>query len=213
MVIADDKEPFYAKKHSLNRTVLKQIGLPKSEEETLPVDKYRIWVLWWQGKNEMPEVVKCAYNSICSNSPKEVVLITKKNWTEYISPEEWIVRKVQERKMTLMALSDYIRASLLYSHGGMWIDSTVLCTERIPQYIFDSDFFTVHNFHPNTEKYVAKGRWNVQVLGTNKRHLAVFRGMLHILTEYWRRYDHIMDYLLVDYSIDYIYNEEKNAVS
>lgn len=210
MVFADDKEPFYGKKHSLNRTLLKGlIGLPYTEEEALPVEKYRIWVLWWQGEKQMPEIVRCAYNSICNNSPKEVVLITKDNWTEYISPDEWIVEKVHEGKMKLPALSDYIRASLLYSYGGMWIDSTVLCTTVLPDYIFECDFFTVHDLHPKTEKYVAKGRWNVQILGTNKRHLAVFRGIRHIFSEYWRRYDYIMDYLLVDYSIDYIYNENK----
>lgn len=210
MVFADNCEPLYETKHRLNRILLKKlITLPPTKEELLPVENYRIWVLWWQGEKQMPDIVKCTYKSICAMTKKEVVLITKDNWTEYIFPDEWIVRKVSDGKMKLPALSDYIRASLLYEYGGMWIDSTVLCTKELPQKYFESELFTIHNPHTETLKYVAQGRWNVQILGSNKRHLAVFGGLRHVFREYWKHYDNIMDYLLVDYAIDYVYNEDK----
>lgn len=210
MVFARNCEPFYETKHRLNRILLRKlIALPEKKEETLPVENYRIWVLWWQGETQMPEIVKCTYNSICAMAKKEVVLITKDNWKEYIMPDEWIVRKISEGKMKLPALSDYIRASLLYEYGGMWIDSTVLCTRELPQNIFEYEFFSIHNPYSETQKYVAHGRWNVQILGSNKRHLAIFRGLRHVFQEYWKHYDYIMDYLLVDYSIDYVYNEDE----
>lgn len=212
LIFSKHPEHLYKKKHELNRLFLKEsIKLPDSESEELPVEKYNIWVLWWQGESQMPPIVKCTYKSICNMTDKEVVLITKENWKSYINPAPWIEQKVLDGKMKLPALSDYIRASLLYEYGGMWIDSTVLCTKHIPNWIFEREFFSIHNNEVNTEKYVAKGRWNVQILGSNRKHLEVFHCLKHVFSEYWEKYNYIMDYLLVDYSIDYAYNEKQDV--
>lgn len=202
-----DKNAYYIKRHELNIALLKRVIRLKNSKPAEPVSDYKIWVLWWQGEDQMPPIVKCTYKSICRMAGREVVLVTKDNWQQYIIPDEWIVCKVAEGKMKLPALSDYIRASLLYEYGGMWIDSTVLCTRKLPEEIFDREFFTIHNPNSSTKKYVAQGRWNVQILGTNQRYLPVFGGLRHVFQEYWKRYDTIMDYLPVDYSIDYVYNE------
>lgn len=201
-------EMYYLKKHSLNRSLLKNIiKLPTNDEKATNVDKYNVWVLWWQGENDMPPIVKCTYQSIKDMADRNVILITNKNWTEFITPELWIIEKLKTQKMTLQALSDYIRASLLYQYGGLWIDSTVLCTDKIPNFIYESTLFSVHS-KMNTNKYVSMGRWNVQILGTNKKHLYLFKCIKYIFEEYWKKYDNIMDYLLVDYSIDYVYNSD-----
>lgn len=211
LIFSKKPEPLYIKKHELNRQFLKKsITLPKNDSKSFQVEKYRIWVLWWQGKEQMPPIVRCTYNSICNMTDKEVILITKENWKSYINPAPWIEQKVLNGKMKLPALSDYIRASLLYEYGGMWIDSTVLCIRKIPEWIFDREFFSIHNNEVSTNKYVAYGRWNVQILGSNRRHLEIFHCLLHVFSEYWKKYDYIMDYLLVDYSIDYAYNEKQN---
>lgn len=212
LAIKWNSEHQYQIKHKLNRMLLKQkISLPSDYEEPLPVKDYCIWVLWWQGEEEMPPIVKRTYKSICDKSNVKVILITQHNWKSYITPDAWVVEKVMQQKMKLPALSDYIRASLLYEHGGMWIDSTVLCTKQIPEWIYNQKFFTIRNKSSKTNKYVANGRWNVQILGTNQRHLEIFRCLLHVFREYWKRYDTIMDYLLVDYSIDYAYNEKREV--
>lgn len=209
LIFSKQPEPLYRKKHELNRQFLKQsIALPENDSESLPAENYYIWVLWWQGKKQMPPIVRCTYNSICNMTDKEVILITKDNWKSYINPAPWIEQKVFNGKMKLPALSDYIRASLLYEYGGMWIDSTVLCTKQIPGWIFEREFFSIHNNKVSTNKYVANGRWNVQILGSNRKHLEVFHCLQHVFSEYWKKYDYIMDYLLVDYSIDYAYNEK-----
>lgn len=212
LVFSKQPELLYRRKLELNRQFLKEaITLPESDSEDVPVDDYRIWVLWWQGEMQMPSIVRCSYNSICKMTDKEVVLITKNNWKSYINPAPWIEQKVLNGNMKLPALSDYIRATLLYEYGGMWIDSTVLCIRQIPEWIFEREFFTIHNNEVFTNKYVANGRWNVQILGTNRKHLEVFHCLQHVFSEYWKRYDHIMDYLLVDYSIDYAYNEKQKV--
>lgn len=212
IIFSKDPESLYIKKHELNRELLKTIiPLKNCVYDESPVDNYRIWVLWWQGYDAMPEIVKCTYNSICRMAGKDVVLITKDNISEYISIDSWIEEKVHKGFMKLPAFSDYIRAYLLFEYGGMWIDSTVLFTRQMPKWIYEKKFFTIYKDVNITNKYVAMGRWNVQILGTNKKHLQLFEDMLYVFREYWRKYNYIMDYLLVDYSIDYSYNERKSV--
>ena len=212
-VLCKNPEPFFLEKHRLNKILLDRIISPMetTEVQVSKIEKYRIWVLWWQGEDQMPSLVRSTYNSICKSTDKEVVLITQKNWKNYIKPEQWIEEKVNKRIIKLPALSDYIRASLLYQYGGLWIDSTMLITKDIPAFIYECDFFSIHDCYPQTNKYVAKGRWNVQVLGSNKCHLDIFKYMLHIFTEYWKENNYIMDYLLVDYAIDYAYSHNNKV--
>ena len=49
-------------------------------------DIYSIWIFWWQGLENMPEVVKICYNSVLENAGEHPVhLITKENYKQYIS--------------------------------------------------------------------------------------------------------------------------------
>ena len=48
-------------------------------------DNYPIWVMWWQGENKMPEVVKICYASILKNAGSHPVnLITNCNYEKYL---------------------------------------------------------------------------------------------------------------------------------
>ena len=56
-----------------------------------------IWVCWWQGKENMPDIVKACYNSIqkhACNHP--VILITEENFRNYIDMPEYIINKQKE---------------------------------------------------------------------------------------------------------------------
>lgn len=198
-------------KHRLNMKFLRQHIVLDAEKaprpsEVAPED-YKIWVLWWQGEEQMPTIVKATYHSIKEASDKEVVLITKENVGDFVQLPSYIAEKVKAGKISLAALSDYIRVSLLYQYGGLWIDSTVLCARKLPQELFESKLFTIKN-RPSGEKYIAGGKWNVQVLGTNQIHNKVFFLMKSIFEQYWKKYSIIMDYLLVDYSFQYIYESD-----
>ena len=110
----------------------------------------------------------------------------------------------------MAALSDYIRVSLLYEYGGLWIDSTVFCSQKLPAKIFESKLFTVKS-QPSGTKYVAAGKWNVQILGTNEKHSRVFFLIKDIFEQYWKKYSVLTDYLLVDYSFEYIYENDREC--
>ena len=198
-------------KHRLNMEFLQrhidlssQVAPPST---SLAEDDYRIWVLWWQGEENMPAIVKATYHSIIKATDKQVALITKDNVANYIDIPSFIQDKVDAGNMSLAALSDYIRVSLLFKYGGLWIDSTVFCAQKLPEKVYGMKLMTIRN-EPDGCKYVAHGKWNVQFLGTNEVHSKVFFLMKSILEQYWRKYSIIMDYLLVDYSFEYIYEND-----
>ena len=198
-------------KHRLNLKFLQRHIdlLSQVAPPSMPLDEngYRIWVLWWQGEENIPTIVKATYHSIIKATDKQVVLITKDNVANYIDIPSFIQDKVDAGKMSLAALSDYIRVSLLFKYGGLWIDSTVFCAQKLPEKIYGMKLMTIKN-EPDGCKYVAQGKWNVQFLGTNEVHSKVFFLMKSIFEQYWRKYSIIMDYLLVDYSFEYIYEND-----
>lgn len=86
-----------------------------------------IWVCWWQGKENMPDIVKACYNSIqkhACNHP--VILITEENFRNYIDMPEYIINKQKEGYIDITHFSDILRMMLLTKHGGIWMDSTLL---------------------------------------------------------------------------------------
>lgn len=209
LIFSNNREPLYKQKHKLNLAFLERaVALPADSEEEMPVETFRIWVMWWQGEAGMPDVIRATYDSIRRAAACEVVLITKDNYTEWVTLPDYMTAKIDSGKIKLPQLSDIIRASLLYEYGGMWIDSTMLCIAKIPATVYHTDFFTIKDGNCKTAKYVPCGRWNGQLMATAKRHLELYRCVRHILYDYWRKYDYLMDYLLVDYSIAYTYDKK-----
>ena len=81
-------------------------------------DDCPIWVLWWQGVDGMPKLVKVCYQSILRNAGKHPVhLITKQNISEYTNIPKLIYDKMEAGCITLTHLSDIVRMSLLQSWG------------------------------------------------------------------------------------------------
>jgi hypothetical protein len=96
-------------------------------------DEYKIWVMWWQGEENMPEIIRINFGSLKRNSNgHEVVLITKDNYSEYIELPYFIIDKLSQRVISLTHLSDYIRVALLSKFGGLWLDATVYVHSPLP---------------------------------------------------------------------------------
>jgi hypothetical protein len=107
------------------------------------INSKNIWVLWWQGTDSMPDIVKTCYKSICKHSNgHNVVLITKDNYKKYTHIDSNILKNFNNGDITLTTLSDVIRFNLLKYHGGLWMDSTVYVNEDIKEEYF-SNMFTV----------------------------------------------------------------------
>ena len=206
ILFVKNKERFYKRKHELNTVLLKsRLIMPLAKDRMTSVKDYRIWTLWWQGENLMPPIVRSTIQSIKQASDKEVILITKYNYDEYIKLPEQIRNKVGGG-ISYAHLSDYIRISLLDEYGGLWIDSTVLCSKKIPDEIYGMRFFTVKD-ERSSYKFQSRGRWNCQVFGSSMRHYGLFNILRQLMENYWDKFDAAIDYLFFDSLIDWVLEE------
>lgn len=96
-------------------------------------DNYAVWSIWWQGEEQMPNLVKVCFETLKKNSNgHKVNLITKNNYHHFVDLPDYILKKVENGYISITHLSDVLRICLLHEHGGLWLDSTVLLTAPLP---------------------------------------------------------------------------------
>lgn len=94
---------------------------------------YKIWFMWWQGEEYMPDVIKINYKSLLKNqNGNEVIFISKDSYHAYVEIPEFILEKQRNNELSVTHLSDIIRVSLLADHGGLWLDASVYVNNLLP---------------------------------------------------------------------------------
>lgn len=113
----------------------------KAEECDASGDKY-IWICWFQGMENAPELVKRCYASVKRNMPdKEIIVITKENMDQYVNFPDHILKKWKRGLITDTKMSDFLRMELLIRYGGLWMDSTIFLSGPIPDWVYEKDIF------------------------------------------------------------------------
>lgn len=163
--------------------------------------KIPVWVCWWQGVEQMPELVRCCVESLKRNLPQQKValrLLTLENCMQYVTFTNTVIQKFEEGKITYTHLSDLLRAELLYRYGGMWIDATYYVSSHIPAEIFEQPtIYTLKYEKPIWSADVTKGRWSGNLWITGKEN-RLFQFLMEGLWYYWEVEDHLIDYYLID---------------
>ena len=181
-----------------------------------------IWISWWDGEETMPPLVKSCYNSIKKHANKHPVqFITKHNFRDFVSIPEFILDKVDSGVMTVTHFTNILRANLLYEHGGIWMDITIMLLKDIS--LVHLPFYTLKapakksvsvtlgrfaglssgiidkakQFNNQTEPQIS--RWSGFLLA-GTRHCPIFAYMRDILYAYWEDHNDQVDYLLFDYT-------------
>lgn len=126
-----------------------------------------IWVMWQQGIENAPNIVKNCIQSIENNkSEAKVIHITENNLYEYIEFPDYIVEKYHSGLITRTHFSDLVRIKLLAKYGGLWLDSTVFLSKPILNDIFEYRFFSVKGaVHPDNLLPFLASRWTAFVMG------------------------------------------------
>ncbi len=166
-----------------------------------------IWTLWWQGTDELPEVVEMCYASINRQRGQHPFkVLTRDNYQEYVTLPDYIMDKVKSGVITITHLSDIIRFALLSQYGGLWLDSTIFVADRIPESIFTAEYFTVKRSVKSKTGDVAQNRWTGFLNAAQKGNvLCCF--INDFFMEYWRRQKYQINYFLLDYAIEMAFNE------
>ncbi len=165
----------------------------QSVNKEVKIDK-TIWILWLQGIENAPRLVKQCYKSILKNKPEDydVVLLDESNLSSYISLPEYIYEKHKCDQISATHFSDILRAGLLYQYGGCWIDSTVYCMDVIPRFMLSGDLFVFKLPGIMTDPVLKLSSWWIYTKKGSRILYAVWK----ILLDYWKVNDNLADYFL-----------------
>lgn len=113
-------------------------------------DEYRqgvrtIWLFWYQGLENAPDVVKAAIKSwkhYHDNSKWNIIILDKWNMRYFVNFNDMHISSSTLNTIStndLILLSDLIRVYLLYKYGGVWIDATVLCHRSLDTWLYNDN--------------------------------------------------------------------------
>lgn len=177
------------------------------EQEKKP-DETIIWVMWWQGIDGMPELVKACYEKLSSQTTYKIVLITRDNFDKWIDLPQYIIDKHQNGIITTTHFSDIVRAALLKKYGGLWLDATIFIKE-IPSWIFEKRIYTLHapGLFPD---FINRGNWSPFLLFGHNTNMRIYSIMNAVFSNYWKVHNRLIDYLLIDFVINLILKYDPN---
>lgn len=156
----------------------------------------KVWIFWLQGIETAPPIIQSCIRSIKKNiSDREIILLNIDNYKEYIKFPQYIEEKFKEGKISYTHFSDLLRIELLTQYGGLWMDATVLCTDQIPDYVFNSNLFVYKNIglDRSDEDVIAASSWMIYAWSHNK----IIETTRNLLYEYWKKEENISNYFLV----------------
>lgn len=161
-----------------------------------------VWICWLQGYDNAPSLVKkLISNTLKKANEFDVHLLDDRNWTQYCTIPDYIVKKYRQKTMPPQQFADILRASLLMQNGGLWIDATVLITKKIPDDIFEYDIYNIKNINHNFrgEFFVTDSTlWQGYFIEA-KKNSVTYSFICDCLYKYWSEYDTLIDYFLISY--------------
>lgn len=156
----------------------------------------KIWIAWFQGMEQAPDVVKKCYESIRNQfADYEIVVITDENYTDYVTFPDYIMEKYRKGIITKTHFSDLLRIELLSGYGGTWMDATVFCSGgSVPAYMMESDLFMFQMLKPGLDGHCTSvSSWFITATSDNK----IIRLVRALLYQYWEKANSLVDYFLV----------------
>lgn len=195
---------FVVKKYLILRFLKSNLNIKSIEKQVNNRDvvgtlKKYIWVCWFQGIDEAPELVKHCINSIKINAPSEyeVVILDDINIPNYVTFPAIVLEKYSSGLISKAQLSDILRFNLLATYGGVWVDATIFCTKEL-SFITDADFFTLKSKNFDNVNSISKGLWTGYFLKCppNYKPFILIRDCFN---KYWEKNNILIDYFLVDY--------------
>jgi len=153
-----------------------------------------IFTSWLQGYDVAPIIVKKCQKSLKQyTSAKTIVNITLNNMSKYIELPQNILEKKEAGIISNAHFSDIIRVCLLYTYGGIWIDSTVMLFDELPHYVTDSELFFFQNSFLDAEDFGISS-WFISAKYPKNNFMKSVRDTLF---SYWENNNTLPDYYLL----------------
>lgn len=178
-----------------NKIIQIEVKYEEQKRDKERDSKRKVWVCWFQGIENAPEIVKKCYKSLKENIiDREIILITRENYKNYVTFPKEIQEKINKRIIKGAHLSDLLRLELLVNYGGTWIDATVFCSGRnIPKYMLDSDLFLFQCLKPGKDGQSSIiSNWFIT---SKSNHKLIFM-VRELLYDYWKNNNEVCDYFI-----------------
>ena len=154
----------------------------------------KVWVCWFQGMEQAPEIVRICQKSLRRYlKDREIVVLTDDNISQYVTFPEHVRMKYKKGIITRAHYSDLLRLEVLTRYGGTWIDATVLCTgSHYPQEIFDTDLFFFQYIRESDAHFRGISNWFISA-SSNQKALLILKEMLY---QYHKDYNCAVAYFI-----------------
>lgn len=158
----------------------------------------KVWICWLQGYDAAPPFIKACINSAKRNMPeREIVILSDQNLSDYIEFPQYIEEKREKGIISMTHYSDLIRIAILAEYGGLWIDSTVLCTGSAEDFdvVLKSPLFVYKqvNLTPNSVDPIVCSSWLISAYS----HSPILMLTRDLLYHYWKDYNSLLHYFLL----------------
>lgn len=180
-------------KYSSRYAAMIEAGVPE-----LPLGEpcRKAWICWFQGEAAAPPLVKACIASARKNLPDyEIVVLDNESIGKYVEFPPYIADKWKAGMISPAHYSDLLRIALLCTYGGLWIDSTVLCTSnQIPDCILNAPLFVfkemdlLHQDNPSilASSWLIQARSNEPILILTQK----------LLWYYWTEHKKVDNYFI-----------------
>ena len=167
--------------------------------ETIP---QKVFVLWWDGFENAPEIVKSCRKSLQTGFPNaKIIELTKNNFRDFTDIDERIIDGLNNEKISIQTFSDILRFNVLKNNGGAWVDATLFFAEpsnllsNLAQKPFESLAFST------SSKYLQyKGEycnWSGFFISSRKNSVLT-QAMDYVFQSYYLKYGGYPIYFFID---------------
>jgi len=162
-----------------------------------------IYILWLQGFEKSPDVVKrCVSSWKYYNPDWNIILLDDMNLRNYVLLEDYV--DISENQIEKCHLSDIIRCILLNNYGGLWTDATTFCNrplnDWLPNYI-SQGFFAFEK--PNIEN-VLLSNWFIY----SEKDNYIINSWLKYTINYYTIHTKAHTYFIHHYLFGYLYSSD-----
>lgn len=175
-------------------------------EETLPVCNVKeqpIWVFWWDGILNMPEIIRlCQKSKVNHAGTHSVILLSKDNIRDYVDFPDYVWTQFTENRLKIQHLADMIRVQLIQRYGGIWLDASVFCAKEIPDRFFEVPLYSLKG--KDDDYFVSRNQWTTFIIGGQKGNL-LCSFLNEFFIEYCKTKKPFIDYFMFDCAIALAY--------
>lgn len=155
-----------------------------------------LWQYWHQGKENAPLLIKKCFESVQKyESNRKINVLSFDTIKDYVELPGRYYDLVNSGNMPVALFSDILRMYLLTQYGGIWIDSTILLTDKIPQEIIDSSFCVIRK---DPEKDNQENKMSCYFIRADKNSLNL-HAIKKSLENYWAENDFMINYFMFEH--------------